>query len=98
MAQKKAAQALMTQASLQHHTDLCGLGEVAHLQAVLPHYQIRIISQENYCAMVYMGPEAEEKINLLLYRQHFDIITSLPAFFCQRYWFVIFLSAVRTTK
>ena len=80
----------MLLAGLKDHTALCGLAEVAQLQAVLPNHQIRIISQENYCAMVYMGPEAEHKINLLLYREHFDIITSLPAFFCQRYWFVTF--------
>ena len=64
----------------------CGIEEIKEFQRVLPDYQLHIISKEHGNAIIYDGPEAENKIYLYLHDDHFDIITSLPAFLGRNYF------------
>lgn len=36
--------------------------------------------------MIHLGPEAEKVLHLYLHDNHFDVITSVPAFFSRSYY------------
>ena len=63
----------------------CGIEEVKKFQALLQDYQINVYSIENG-AIVYTGPPAAHKVYLLSHNGHFDVITSMPAFFGNSYY------------
>lgn len=64
----------------------CGIKEIEKFQAVLPGYQIHVISQEHFNAIIYKGPEVEKKIYLYVHDNHYDIITSMSAFLSRVYY------------
>ena len=58
----------------------CGINEIKKFQAVLPGYQLNIVSKEHLNALIYSGPEAEKYLYLYHHDNHYDVITSMPAF------------------
>ena len=40
---------------------MCGIEEVKKFQAVLPEYQIHVVSKEHFNAIIYAGPEKDKK-------------------------------------
>jgi hypothetical protein len=42
----------------------CGIEEIKKFQAVMPEYQIHVVSTEHFNGIIYHGPEAEKKIYL----------------------------------
>ena len=49
-------------------------------QAVLPDYQLVVVSGDHFNAIIYKGPETEKPIYLYYHSGHYDLITSMPAF------------------
>ena len=58
----------------------CGIEEVKQFQAYLIDYQINIVSKEHQNSVIFSGPDKEKIIYLFLHDNHFDVITSMPAF------------------
>ena len=65
---------------------LCGIEEIKHFQAVLPGYQIHVVSRDHFNGMIYVGPEADNKIFLYMHDNHYDVITSMAAFLNKAYF------------
>ena len=61
-----------------------GLEEVKQFQTYLPDYQINIVSKDHQNSIIYSGPEKEKRIYLFLHDNHYDVITSMPAFFARK--------------
>ena len=57
-----------------------GLDEVKLFQTYLADYQSNIVSKERQNSIIYSGPDKEKHIYLFLHDNHFDVITSMPAF------------------
>ena len=64
----------------------CGLEEIKLFQEVLHGYQIHVVSQEHFNGLIYSGPEAEKKIYIYYHNNHYDVITSMPAFLSKNYY------------
>ena len=64
----------------------CGLNEVKQFQTYLSDYQINIVSKEHQNSTLYSGPENEKRIYLFLHDNHYDVITSMPAFFSRKWY------------
>lgn len=65
----------------------CGLNEIKQFGTVLnDDYQIVVISAEHGHSIVYKGLEGEKQLMLLMHDGHFDVITSLAAFFSRSYF------------
>jgi len=64
----------------------CGIEEIKKFQNVLPDYQLQVVSQEHFNAIIFSGPEAEKKVYLYNHDNHYDIITSMPAFLSKNYF------------
>ena len=62
----------------------CGIPEIKKFQAALPDYQLNVISKEHLNALVYSGPEAEKHLYLYHHDNHYDVITSMPAFLARK--------------
>jgi hypothetical protein len=62
----------------------CGIPEVKKFQAALPDYQLNVISKEYLNALIYSGPEAEKHLYLYHHDNHYDVITSMPAFLARK--------------
>ena len=62
----------------------CGIPEVKKFQAALPDYQLNVISKEHLNALVFSGPEAEKHLYLYHHDNHYDVITSMPAFLARK--------------
>jgi hypothetical protein len=62
----------------------CGIAEVKKFQAALPGYQLNVISKEHLNALIYSGPEAEKHLYLYHHDNHYDVITSMPAFLSRK--------------
>ena len=62
----------------------CGLDEVKQFQIHLTDHQINIVSKEHQNSILYSGREKEKKIYLFLHDSHYDVITSMPAFFARK--------------
>ena len=58
----------------------CGLDEVKQFQTQLTDYQINLVSKEDKNSIIYSGPENEKCIYLFSHDNHYDVITSMPAF------------------
>ena len=65
---------------------VCGIDEIKSFQTVLPDYQIHVVSRDHFNGMIYTGPEADKKIYLYLHNNHYDVITSMAAFFNKAYF------------
>lgn len=67
----------------------CGMEEVKQFQAILPTYQIHVLSKDHFNAVIYEGPEGGIPIYLYCHDRHFDVITKMAGFlnrsyFCQQ--------------
>ena len=62
----------------------CGIPEVKKFQTTLPGYQLNVVSKEHLNAVIYSGPEAEKHLYLYHYDNHYDVITSMPAFLARK--------------
>jgi hypothetical protein len=47
---------------------------------VLAGYQLNIVSKEHLNTLIYSGPEAEKHLYIYHYDNHYDVMTSMPAF------------------
>jgi len=82
----RAAQ-LMSDAGLPEHTGACEITELQKLQEVLtPQYQIKVWCQEKFDSITFMGQKAGKVLHLYLHANHYDVITSITAFFNKIYW------------
>jgi hypothetical protein len=61
----------------------CGLDEVKPFQTYLSDCQINIVSKEHQNSIIFSGPEKDKMIYLFLHDNHYDVITSMPAFFAR---------------
>ena len=55
-------------------------------QAVLPKYQLVVVSGDHFNAIIYKGPETQKAIYLSHHDGHYDVITSMPAFLGRVYF------------
>jgi hypothetical protein len=62
----------------------CGIDRVRQFQAYLTDYQINIVSKEHQNSTIFSGPDKEKRIYLFLHDNHFDVITSMPAFVARK--------------
>jgi hypothetical protein len=62
----------------------CGIDEVKQFQAYLTDYQINIVSKEHQNSVIFPGPDKEKRVYLFLHENHFDVITSMPAFVARK--------------
>ena len=62
----------------------CGIPEVKKFQAALPVYQLNVASKEHLNTLIYSGPEAEKHLYLYHHDNHYDVITSMPAFLARK--------------
>ena len=62
----------------------CGIPEIKKFQTALPGYQLNVISKEHLNALIYSGPEAEKHLYLYHHDNHYDVITSMPAFLARK--------------
>ena len=64
----------------------CGIEEIKLFQAVLPDYQLVVVSGDHFDATIYKGPETEKPVYLYYHSGHYDVITSMPAFIGRAYF------------
>ena len=83
----------MTACGLGNHTGLSGFDQFDTIQRHLaPAYRLRIVSTEAMLTVVRDGrtkhPEVEQApcINLLLHKNHFDLIATMPGFYETAYF------------
>ena len=57
------------------------LADIQYFERVLSEYMIVIVGVEQLNSVIYAGAYKEKKILLLLHSEHFDVLTSLPAWF-----------------
>ena len=62
----------------------CGIEEVKKFQSYLTDYQINIVSKEHLNMLIYSGPAASKRIYLYAHDNHYDVITSMPAFLARK--------------
>ncbi|XP_070549498.1 uncharacterized protein [Ptychodera flava] len=78
-AQTRRAAELITQAGIPPGP--CGNEELDKLQAAVPLYRIHVISDEKSGTFIYQGRDtAEPNIYLYHHDNHYDVVTSMPAF------------------
>lgn len=64
----------------------CGIDDIKLFKVVMKDLQIHGVSKEHFNSNIYQGPEAENKIYLYYHDQHYDIITTMPAFLNRNYY------------
>jgi uncharacterized protein YlxP (DUF503 family) len=64
----------------------CGLDEVKQFQTYLADYQINIVSKEHQNSIIFSGPKKDKMIYLFLHHNHYDVITSMLAFFVRKFY------------
>ena len=64
----------------------CGVNEIKKFQAVLNNYQLYVISKDHFNSIIYKGQDSDNKIFLYCHDQHYDVITSMPAFLGRSYF------------
>ena len=64
----------------------CGIGDIKKFQVVIPDYQINVLSQEHFNGIIYSGSEAKKRIYLYFHDNHYDVVTSMPAFLSRNYF------------
>ncbi len=62
----------------------CSIPEIKKFETVLAGYQLNIVSKEHLNALIYSGPEAEKHLYLYHHDNHYDVITSMPAFLARK--------------
>ncbi|CAC5414093.1 unnamed protein product [Mytilus coruscus] len=82
--QEHLAIELHTLANVPLH--ICGIEEINKFQAVMPVYQIHVISKEHFNGVIFQGPKAEKTMYLYFHDEHFDVITSMPPFLSRSYY------------
>ncbi len=65
---------------------ICGIPEIKQFQEYLIDYQINVVSKEYFGAIIYSGPEADKKLYIYSHDDHYDVITSMPAFLTKSYY------------
>ncbi|XP_055329984.1 uncharacterized protein LOC129582497 [Paramacrobiotus metropolitanus] len=60
--------------------------DIPRFEIVLPNYQFIVVSVDHGNSIVYCGAYCEKRIMLLHHDHHFDVLTSLPAYFEQQYY------------
>ena len=63
----------------------CGLNEIKLFQETMADYQINVISKEYFNGIIYSGPEKEKRLYIYHHDDHYDVITSMPAFLSKSY-------------
>ncbi|XP_033127997.1 uncharacterized protein LOC117125577 isoform X2 [Anneissia japonica] len=63
-----------------------GINEIKQFQHVLPPFQIIVASLDYGNAIIYRGPPAKQQIYLYHHNNHYDVITSMPAFLNRSYF------------
>lgn len=66
----------------------CGISEIKRFQDVFTGYQINVISKDHFNGIIFSGPEAENQLYVYHHDNHYDVITSMPAFFSRNYFCV----------
>ena len=61
-----------------------GIEEIKKFQAVLPGYQLNVVSKEHLNIMIYSGPETDKCLYLYHHDNYYDVITSMPAFLARK--------------
>ena len=85
--QQQQAQTLHQQAGVAEGA--CGLPELAKFQQALgPSYQLLVMLRMKPFDLIFIGPEAPHQIRLLKSNDHFDGLTSFPAFLNKSYYCV----------
>ncbi|CAG2245162.1 unnamed protein product [Mytilus edulis] len=64
----------------------CDLEDIKQFQSVMNDCQIHVVSQQHFNGIIFQGPEAEKKIYLYHHNEHYDVITSMPAFLNRSYY------------
>ena len=64
----------------------CGPEEWQKFQNHLSTYQIIVVSAEHGNAIIFQGPSREKKLILFMSNNHYDVITSMPAFVNKSYF------------
>ena len=64
----------------------CDIENLKKFQAVLPEYQLKVLSKDVFNSFIYCGPEAKEKLYLYHHDNHYDVITSMPSFLERAYF------------
>lgn len=64
----------------------CGIDEIKRFQAVLPNFQIHVLSKDHFNAIIYSGPEGGVPIYLYQHNRHFDVITTMTGFLSRSYF------------
>ena len=64
----------------------CGIEEIKFFQAVLPWYQLVVVSGDHFNSIIHKGPETEKPIYLFYHDAHYDLITSMLAFLGRAYY------------
>ncbi len=62
----------------------CGLDEIKQFQMYLSDYQIINVSKEHQNSFIISGPEKDKNIYLFLHDHHYEVITSMQAFFTHK--------------
>jgi hypothetical protein len=92
--QRTRAIHLMAVAGLDGWDQPCGLDQIRMVEAALPQeYQLRVYTKEWFSCLYYpeapqthVRKDAPKMLTLYLSDGHFDVITSVPAFFGLSYW------------
>ena len=85
--QQQQAQTLHQQAGVAEGA--CGLPELAKFQQALgPSYQLLVMLRMKPFDLIFKGPDAPHQIRLLKSNDHFDGLTSFPAFLNKSYYCV----------
>ena len=83
--QEKLAKQLHRQANVPEGP--CGSEEYPKFQEALgPHYQLLVMSRIKPFCLIFKGPSAPHQIRLLKSNDHFDGLTSFPAFINRSYY------------
>ena len=64
----------------------CGIEEIKLFQAVLPEYQLVVVSGDHFNATIYKGPQTQKPVYSYHHDGHYDVITSMPAFLGRVYF------------
>ncbi len=64
----------------------CGIPEIKQFQTCLVDYQINVVSREHFNAIIFSGPDSENKLYVYHHDDHYDVITSMPAFMTTNYY------------
>jgi hypothetical protein len=77
----------MIRAGLGQHRGGCGHEQYDALQtAIAPRFRLRVTDSQCMLSVVFCGGTQGEFVDVLLHNGHFDLITSMPAFFGGSYY------------